>query len=67
MMADCEYLAACPIFAHFRAEGIRNFWIQLYCKGQKQENCARKQLKAADQEVPRTLLPSGEHLASLGQ
>jgi hypothetical protein len=65
MAADCECLAACPIFARFRAEGIRNFWIQLYCKGNKQESCARKKLKAAGQEVPLTLLPSGEHLASL--
>ena len=67
MAEDCEYLAACPIFGRFRAEGIKNFWIQLYCRGPKQESCARKQLKAAGQEVPRSLLPSGEHLDSLAE
>ena len=64
-MADCEYLEACPIFAQFKNEGIKNFWIQLYCKGSKQDDCARKSLKDAGQEVPQTLLPNGTHLDSL--
>jgi hypothetical protein len=61
----CEYLATCPIFARFQNEGIKNFWIRLYCKGPKQEGCARKALKQAGEEVPMTLLPNGAHLDAL--
>ena len=64
-MADCEYLEACSIFAQFKSEDIKDFWIQLYCKGPKQDNCARKPLMKAGQEVPETLLPNGTHLDSL--
>jgi hypothetical protein len=63
---ECEYLAKCPIFARFSNEGLRNVWIALYCRGAKKEECARKKLKDAGAEVPLTLLPSGEHLPSLG-
>ncbi len=66
-MGDCEYLAKCPIFAKFYTEGLKNIFIGSYCKGTKQEDCARKKLKKTGQEVPPTLLPNGEHLGSLGK
>lgn len=65
-MADCEYLAACPIFGKFKLEGIKNFWIKLYCKGAKQARCARRILKESGKPIPETLLPSGMHLDAFG-
>ena len=65
MAQDCEYLATCPIFARFQNEGAKNFWIRLYCKGPKQEICARKALEQAGEKAPATLLPNGKHLDSL--
>jgi hypothetical protein len=62
MAVDCEYLAGCPIFAQFKNEGVKNFWIRLYCKGPRQEDCARKSLKEAGEPVPKTMLPNGKHL-----
>ena len=59
---DCEFLAACPIFAHFKSEGLKNTWVSLYCKGSKQPFCSRKILRDEGKEVPVTLLPNGRHL-----
>ena len=64
---DCEFLDGCPIFARFKLEGMKNLWIQLYCKGPRQDTCARKRLKREGQEVPETLLPSGDHLDTLSK
>jgi len=64
-MADCEFLDKCPIFAKFKIEGLKNYWIGLYCKGVKQDKCARKILRNQGQEVPKTLLPNGHHLEAL--
>jgi hypothetical protein len=63
-MQDCEYLATCPIFNRFRLEGIKNFWIRLYCQGEKQTRCQRKALKESGQTVPENLLPNGNYLPS---
>lgn len=64
-MAECEFLEKCPIFAKFELEGLKNFWIAFYCKGDKQVECERKRLRKANKEVPITLLPNGTHLDSL--
>ena len=65
-MVDCEYLEKCPIFARFKVEGAKNVWIEFYCKGSRQEECARKKLKKEGKEVPQSLLPNGTHLGSIG-
>jgi hypothetical protein len=64
-MVDCEYLDKCPIFARFKVEGAKNIWIEFYCRGSRQNECARKKLKKQGQEVPPTLLPNGTRLGSL--
>ena len=64
-MADCEFLENCPIFAKFKIEDLKNYWIFTYCKGTKQEECARKVLRNHEKEVPKTMLPNGQLLAAL--
>jgi hypothetical protein len=61
-MAKCEFLEICPIFARFRLEGIKNYWIDMYCVGTKQDQCARKALRKQGKDVPPTLLPSGQDM-----
>ena len=48
------------MFAKLQYEGIRDFWTDLFCKSQKQEQCARKTLIKAGKPVPDALLPSGK-------
>jgi len=62
---ECEYLPSCPIFARFKADSTKNFWIEVYCRGSKQRECARRKLREAGKEVPLTLLPNGTHLPTL--
>jgi hypothetical protein len=59
-MADCSYLNTCPIFQKFKNEGAKNFWINQYCQGPKQDECERKKLATQGQEVPADLLPNGQ-------
>ena len=63
-MRDCEHLRKCPIFNRFKLEGIRNFWVGLYCQGDRQSRCYRKELKAAGKYVPESMLPNGEFLST---
>jgi len=62
---NCKYVNTCPIFARFKSEGAKNFWISLYCTGSKQERCERFKLREWGKDVPITLLPNGKHLESL--
>ena len=64
-MTECEHLKTCPIFERFKVEGLKSIWINMYCKGIQNEECARKKLKTAGSEVPITLLPNGKHLDAL--
>lgn len=64
-MADCEYIANCPVFEKCRTGVIKNVFNIKYCRGSELENCARRILKKAGKEVPLSLLPNGEHLESL--
>ena len=64
-MQDCEFLEKCPIFAKFKIEDLKNYWIHMYCKGTKQDDCSRKILRKQGKEVPKTLLPNGQHLEAL--
>ena len=66
-MVDCRFLEKCPIFAKFKSEGLKNFWIKMYCKGAKGDECARRKLKEIGKDVPLTLLPNGKTLESLGK
>jgi len=66
-MSPCEYLDQCPIFGRFKTEGMKNFWINTYCKGRKQDSCARKVRKARGELVPITMLPNGDVLESLAE
>lgn len=60
-MADCKYLAKCAVWQRFNSD-IKNIWINSYCKGDKQERCARKLLGESGQKVPVRLLPNGTML-----
>jgi hypothetical protein len=64
-MEDCANLQNCPIFNRFKLEGLKNFWIRIYCKGARQEECERKKLKSEGKEVPINLLPNGEQIKSI--
>jgi|DewCreStandDraft_5_1066085.scaffolds.fasta_scaffold04344_6 hypothetical protein len=59
---DCEFFPTCPIFTQFTMKSLTNIWIALYCKGSKQSQCARKRLREKGEDVPVTLLPSGQYL-----
>ncbi len=62
---ECPLLIDCPIFERFRSEGLKNIWINRYCRGSKADTCARKKLREAGKDVPITLLPNDTHLDSL--
>ena len=64
-MKSCEFIESCPIFARFASEGSKNFWIQLYCQGERMNSCERLHLRRMGKEIPITLLPNGKHLESL--
>jgi hypothetical protein len=64
-MTGCEFLEECPMFVQFSTEGVKSFWIEMYCKGSQHKNCARKKLRARGEQIPDTLLPNGKHLHSL--
>ena len=66
-MEDCDFLDTCPIFAKFKIEDLKNYWISMYCKGNKQEECARKILRKQGEEVPKSMLPNGQHLQALNK
>ena len=60
-MSDCEFMGNCPIFAKFQTEGLKNYWVNNFCR-HGSENCQRKKFRLNGQEVPSTLLPNGSHL-----
>lgn len=60
-MAECEHLKRCPIWKKFK-NNLSYIWINNYCKGPKQHQCARKAKLAKGQPVPVTLLPNNSHL-----
>ena len=58
----CPYFDSCQIFDRFKLEGMANIWINLYCKGFRQERCARKRERESSGFVPDSLLPDGTQL-----
>jgi hypothetical protein len=65
MTTDCEHIATCPIHARYEPQGTQNYWIRLFCKGPKQEECAAIPLLEAGEQVPDTLMPNGRHFDPL--
>jgi hypothetical protein len=63
-MADCEYLEECSksVFSQLLSKSAQEFWIRTCCRTVKQEDCARKALKKANEPVSKTLLPNGKYL-----
>jgi hypothetical protein len=59
---QCDFFDTCPIFDQFKTEGMKNLWRSLYCRGSKQERCARRLLRTQGEEVPLSLLPNGRYL-----
>ena len=59
-MTECEFLAKCPAW-RLNAD-IKFIWINNYCKGPKQERCARRRLAKAGKPVPDDLLPNNSRL-----
>jgi len=64
-MPDCPFLERCPVFKKFKSEGLANYWISIYCKGENQDECERKKLAETNQQVPLGLLPNGTYLEVL--
>lgn len=63
-MNDCPNLAACPFVKyceeHDATMSVKGF-ITMYCRGERQEECIRKQLcdKFGRQVVPVQMMPNG--------
>jgi hypothetical protein len=66
-MSDCPYLATCPIFARFKNEGAAGVWVEVYCRGNRQTECARLAFRQRGETPPESLLPSGESAPHLGE
>lgn len=64
-MAECEFIAKCPIFEKCQTGVIKGVFGIKYCKGSSLEDCERRKLKKAGKDVPPSLLPNGEHLGSI--
>jgi hypothetical protein len=50
-------MEACPIFAYYERNQMREC-LARFCIGEY-ENCQRRQLRTAGQEVPKYLMPDG--------
>ncbi len=57
-MSDCQKLASCPVWESFNSD-IKFIWINNYCRGPRQDRCARLLLVHAEKPVPPDLLPNG--------
>ena len=69
-MADCTNLDACAFFKAYSNDeklqlALQGF-VNIYCKGDKQERCVRKKVSKAlggPQYVPVNMMPNGSPLA----
>jgi len=65
----CSYLRACSVmFGRFRDPETKIFFGRRYCLSREGGNCQRKRMMDEGNfsgRVPVTMLPNGEHLASL--
>jgi len=60
-MQDCDKLKECPVWHSFNSD-VKFIWINNYCRGPRQERCARLALVRAEKPVPADLLPNGTSL-----
>ena len=63
---ECPKLDDCPIFNEFKTDASKRIWTRKYCTGDFEE-CERFQRAERGEDVPMSLLPSGErvdHLAA---
>lgn len=64
-MADCENLAYCSFFKGASKEEKYKDLIDMYCKGDKQDECVRKRVSKAlggPENVPSNMMPNGSPL-----
>jgi hypothetical protein len=64
-MADCENLAYCSFFKGASKEEKYEGLIDMYCKGDKQDECVRKRVSKAlggPENVPSNMMPNGSPL-----
>lgn len=64
MSMDCPNLAACPFVKYCKENNATtsvNGFILMYCQGERQSACVRKQLceKFGKQVVPKDMMPNG--------
>jgi hemerythrin len=69
---SCGHLEYCSkMFDNFLDDDSRQFWMTRFCRDQRyREECRRKQMLdrgATPQDVPKTMLPNGEHLSHLAR
>ena len=57
-MQECEKLSVCPIWDSFQSD-LKFIWINNYCRGPRQDRCARLVLARDQKPVPAKLLPNG--------
>ncbi len=62
---QCEYLSECPLFQRFHSMESVHLWIQMYCKGPKAKQCARRNVILNGEYPSITLLPNGQELITL--
>lgn len=64
-MTDCENLAYCPFFKDASKEEKYKGFIDMFCKGDKQDKCIRKKVAKAlggPENVPANMIPNGSPL-----
>lgn len=70
-MTECQNLNNCAFFKEYQnREDLRlalKGFIRLYCKGEKQNECIRKQIKNKFGNVPINMMPNGYHLRGTSQ
>jgi hypothetical protein len=66
-MPVCEFYETCPIFNKSITGTIRSIYAVLFCKGARMNECERRKRLQEGEEVPVTLLPTGNHMMSLAE
>lgn len=61
----CEFYEICPIFKKSDAGRIKGVYVFLFCKGSRRDDCERRKMKLRGEDVPLTLLPTGDYMMSL--
>ncbi len=59
---ECPRTPGCPLYAQFKMEATRHFWIETYCRSENHTTCKRLALALEKKPVPPKLLPNGDSL-----